>query len=65
MFTSKAHGRGGGAGLAGGLVGAVAAWARMASNVKDAILAQAGPSATLLPCFLHMGSIPNEAMAQA
>ena len=51
--------------MAGGLVGAVAAWARMASNVKDAILAQAGPSATLLPCFLHMGSIPNEAMAQA
>ena len=51
--------------MAGGLVGAVAAWARMASNVKDAILAQAGPSATLLPFFFHMGSIPNEVMAQA
>ena len=39
--------------MAGGLVGAVAAWAMMASNVTDAILAQAGPSATLLPFFSH------------
>ena len=50
--------------MAGGLVGAVAAWARMASNVTDAILAQAGPSAALLPFFSSTGSIPKEAMAQ-
>ena len=54
---------GGSAGLAGGLVGAGAVGAEVASKSPDAILAQAGPSAAPLPLFLQTGLIPKVAMA--